>query len=143
MRTTLPVVVAVAALALAAPSLAASPSAWAKSADAICAKYDKEVARVPEPKSLKEAISSTEKLLSFGMKQMQETAKLPRPAADKASIDRLIDYYGQQIDVVKRLVAVLKANDEKKMNAVIAEGNAINAKMDALAKKLGAVGCAK
>jgi hypothetical protein len=137
------IAVAVAALVLTASSFAASPSAWAKSADAICAKHNKEVDKIPAPKTLEQLATSTEKLLAIGIREMNDIAALDRPAADKANIAKLLGYYGQQVAIVKRLIAAVKASDQKKMNAVVAEGNALDAKLKAVEKKLGAVGCAK
>ena len=144
-RAVLPIAAAVAALALAAPSLAAGPSAWAKSADSICKKYEKKIGEISEPKSLKEAIADNEKFLGFRTAQTKEIAKLSRPAADKADIAKLLGYYDQEIDVVKRLIAALKTNDErkneKKMSSIIVEGASIANKRKSIAKQLGAVGC--
>jgi hypothetical protein len=142
-RAVLSVVVGVAsALALATPTLAAAPSSWGKSASAICAGYSAKIDKLPQPKTPQELVTGTKKILAYGIAQLADISKLDRPAAQKAEIGTYLGIYVQQVAVVKRLVVALQAGDQAKANAVYAEGTAINKKMDALVKKLGAARCA-
>lgn len=134
--------VAVGALALAAPSFAASPSEWAKSADKICAKANADVAKLPQPTSTKSLIASTEKFLEIGKRQTSDIAKLKRPAADAAAIAKLVGYYEKQVGVVKGLLDALKHNDLTKAQKLITQGDALDASAKSLVKKLGAKTCA-
>ena len=139
----LPILVAVGALAVAAPSVAgaAGPSAWAKSADAICKQANKDIDAIAEPKNTKELASATEKLLAIGIRQTNDLAKLSRPSSDAKEIGTLIGYYNDQVSVGKKLLAAVKQGDMKKAQAIIESGNATGKKVDALVTKLGAKAC--
>jgi len=134
----------VAAFALAAPSLAlaASPSAWAKAADRICAKANADTDRIKEPKTAKEFVTATEQAIAIGIRQTNALAKLPRPAAQAAAIGRYIAAENELVGIANQLVAALKANDEKKLTALMARGDAVRNPAKALVRRLGAPACA-
>ena len=59
----------------------------------------------------------------------------------KRDIAKLIGYYKQQLGVLRNLLAALKADDQAKAEKIIAQGDAIEGKINATAKKLGASEC--
>jgi len=134
--------VAVGALALAAPTFAASPSEWAKSADKICAKAKSDIDKIAKPTSTKELISSSEKIMKIGKSQTKDLKKLKRPSGDAAAIEKLIGYYEQQVDVVKDLIDAVKHEDKSKLEKTIKKGDELNKSAESLATKLGAKKCA-
>ena len=135
--------VAVGALALAAPSFAASPSEWVKSADKICARTNAEIAKIPQPTSTKTLIASSGTFLAIGKRQTGDLAKLKRPSGDAAAIAKLIGYYEQQVGVVTGLIAALQQDDKAKVQKLVAQGGALDATAKSLVKKLGAKNCAE
>ena len=141
-RPTITSLTVVAALALAAPSFAASTSDWAKSADKICARANADIDKLPQPTSVKSLIASTEKFLEIGKRQTSDLAKLKRPSGDAAAIAKLVGYYEQQVGVVKSLIDALKHGDQAKTQKLITQGDALDASAKSLAKKLGAKTCA-
>ena len=134
---------AVGALACAAPSFAASASDWSKAADRICARTNADIDRIPEPDSTKTLIAATEKILALGARQTSDLAKLKRPSGDATTIAQLVGIYEQQIGIIKTLIAALRRDDQVKAEAVVAQGNALESKAMALARKLGAKKCAE
>ena len=135
----------VAAFALAAPSLAlaASPSAWAKAADRICAKANADTDRIKEPKTAKEFVTATEQAIAIGVRQTNALAKLPRPAAEAAAIGRYIAAQNVLVGIAGQLIAALKANDAKKGTALLKQGEAVRDPAKALVGRLGAPACAE
>ena len=142
-RTAIAPLLAVGALTFAAPSFAAAASDWSKSADRICARTSADIDRIPEPNSTKTLISASEKILELGKRQTSDLAKLKRPPGDAATIAQLVGVYEQQIGVVKALIAALRRDDQVKVKAALAQGNALESKTKALATKLGAKKCAE
>ena len=142
-RLTLTSLVAVGALAFAAPSFAASPSEWAKSADKICAKANAEIEKIAEPTSAKTLIAGTEKVLEIGKRQTSDLAKLKRPSGDASAIAKLIGYYEQQAGVVRSLIDAVKREDKAKLQKLVEQGDELDDKADSLVKKLGAKRCAE
>ena len=142
-RVAIASLLAVAALAFAAPAFAAAVSDWSKSADRICARTNADIDRIPDPDSTKTLISATEKILELGKRQTSDLAKLKRPSGAAATIAQLVGISEQQIGVIKTLIAALRRDDQVKAEAVVAQGNALESKAMALARKLGAKKCAE
>ena len=141
-RSAITSLIVVAALALAAPSFAASTSDWSKAADKICAKAHAEIAKLPQPTSAKSLIASTEKFMEIGKRQTSDLAKLKRPSGDASSIAKLIGYYEQQMGIVKSLIDAIKREDQAKMKKLIDQGDEFDDKAGSLVTKLGAKKCA-
>lgn len=144
-RTVFPLLVVVAGLALAAPSLAlaAAPSAWVKAANKICAQANADTDKIKEPKTAKEFITATGQAIAIGVRQTNALAKLPRPAAEAAAIGRYIASQNELVGIAHQLMAAVKANDEQKVTALIARGDAVRAPAKAIVRKLGAPACAE
>ena len=137
--------VALGVLAMAAPLApaagAASPSAWATAANAICTDAGHRIQDVPRPAADAALAKATQKVLDIIVRQNGRLAKLPRPARDAASIASLLGYYAVQADAIKGIIAGLKKGDLKAVEAMTARGNAVNTKASPLARKLGATSC--
>ncbi len=134
--------VAAGSLAFATPAGAASAADWSKSADAICAKYDKETAKIASPTSSKSLIAASEQLVAIGKRRSSELAKLKRPSGDAAAIGKLLGTFEQQVAMVKSLIDAVKHDDKEKIKQVMAHGSSLNDSAVSLAKKLGARKCA-
>lgn len=146
-RALLPIVLAAGVCAV-APTVAGAASAgtaaaasWSKDANAICKKYGKQIDAIPEPQSYEEAAASTLKIYGIAKKQTAEIGKLAKPSKDARSIDELLGYWKQQLAVVKDMAAAMKKADEKAVAAIMAKGDAIDEKVNALGKKLGIPEC--
>lgn len=141
-RALLPLALACGALALAAPAQSATaPSAWAKAANAVCKNGSAEIDKIKDPETMDQLIAGTQKVLAIATRTTAGIARLPRPAADKVAIGQLVSYYNQQLGVLRNLIAALKANDEVKGEKIIAQGDALESKISALARRLGAGEC--
>lgn len=134
---------ALAALALAAPSFAAAPSAWAVQANAICERTNAAIDKIPSPSTTKELIASTTAALALGVRQTNEIARLPRPAAAQATIAELVAVYRQQVDLVARLIVALRSKGLAGTQKLIAAGDKLHARAVALERRLGAATCTK
>ena len=141
-RALLPLVLACGALAFAAPALSATPTtAWAKSANALCKSASAEIDQIKDPETMADLIKGTQKVLAIASRTTTAMTKLPRPAAQRTDIAKLIGYYNQQLGVLRNLIAALKANDQAKGEKIIAQGDVLEDKINATAKKLGASDC--
>lgn len=134
-------VAAVGALAFAAPACTASPSAWARSADAICVRYGKEAAKIAPPTSSKSLIAASGRLAAIEQRRTSELARLKRPPADAAAIARLIGAFEQQVGTLRSLIDAVKHDDGARIKQVMADGSAQNESTVSLAKRLGAAKC--
>ena len=136
--------VAVAALALAAPSLssAAPPSGWAKAADALCAKANADSKKLPVPKTAKERISVIEQSIVIGDRLATALAKLPRPAHEAAEIAKLVGIYKQAVALLRNVVVALRANDPARVDRELARAGVIGRSFNTSATKLNALRCA-
>ena len=135
--------VVIGALAFAAPTFAAAPSEWAKSADKICATANAELDKIAQPATTKALITASEKFLTIGKRQTDDLAKLKRPSGDAAAIGKVVGIYKQQIGLVKGLIAALKQNDSKKVKTLVTQGDALAAIAATAVKGLGAAKCAR
>ena len=137
--------VAVVALALVAPSLsaAAPPSAWARAADALCAKADADSRKLPVPRTAKQRIATIEKSIVIGNRLADALARLPRPAADAAEIAKLVAIYRQAVALLRNVVTALRANDTARVDKELARASVIGRSFSLSAEKLSALGCAQ
>jgi hypothetical protein len=138
-RAFTPLIVLAAAVAVAAPSFASASSAWSKSAVTICKKAHAEGNKaVPgDPKTTRALLAANEKLLSIDVRLMASLDKLPRPAASKAEITRLLSYYHQELVTIKKLVIALKANKPALAQKLAAQDTVFKEKAIPLEEKLG------
>lgn len=145
-RALLPIVLAAGALLAAAPSVAgaaaaASPSEWAKSANAICLKAQGLVAKVPQPTTSQEEIAAFSTILGYIRQQNDGLRKLPRPKQSASDIATLLSLYDKQAGFIGGIIAGMQSGNASGIEAARRQGNALNPKVLALAKKLGAKYC--
>ena len=145
-RALLPIVLAVGALLAAAPSgagaaAAASPSEWAKSANAICTKTQGLVARVPRPTTVQEETKAFVTILGYIRQQNDGLRKLPRPKQTASDIVTLMSLFDKQAGLIGGIITGMQSGNPSVIEASRRMGNALNPKVLALTKKLGAKDC--
>ena len=145
-RALLPIVLAVGALLAAAPSVAgaataASPSEWAKSANAICTRTQRLVAGVPRPMTQQEETRAFSTILGYIRQQNDGLRKLPRPKQTASDIATLMRLFDKQAGLIGGVIAGMQSGNASAIEASRREGNALNPKVLALTKKLGANDC--
>ena len=144
-RLALSLVVAAAAAALAAPALsaAAPPSAWARSADALCLKANADSSKLPTVNTSKGRIATIEGSIVIGDRLANALAKLPRPAADAAAIAKLVGVYRQAVALMRDVVVAMRVDDSDRLDRDLDRATLISASFSSAAKRLGALHCAQ
>jgi hypothetical protein len=118
-----------------------SQSEFQSQANAICAKYQKQLDALQEPQSLDEIPDLVDQALAVIDQEIEEIEALNPPAELQDDFDRMI----QQADETKKAAGDLseaaKANDQAAVQKALDEGNAASDEADRIAGDLGLDSC--
>lgn len=132
---------AVAATPASAGSTVSLPT-WALQANAICARGNAAIRRLPKPTTTAQAITVVQKQTFWTDWQADKIRALPRPAAQATRISAMVG----EIDVVVRLwrgvLAALKTGDGARASALIGQARPHVTRANTIARALGARTCA-
>ena len=107
-----------AAAALAALALTAcggderlSKPEYLRRADAICAKYERRLAALPEPRTLRDVPAFIERGVPLAKEELAELDELRPPEGDEAEVDRLLAQVRETTAELERLGEAAAARD--------------------------------
>jgi hypothetical protein len=128
-------------LVAAAPALAAPASTWSKAVNAICVQAHQAAEGLNEPLSRSELIVNVQKLVTISTRQVKAIARLPRPAAQAATIARTVTLWNQEVALQKKLVAALRRNDVAAQTRLVRQDGNLGEQIARLETKLGVTEC--
>jgi hypothetical protein len=110
-------------------------------ADAICADANDAIDALPVPQTLDELAVQGEKAVAIAEQQLAKLRALQPPAADQATLNEAYDLIEQQIELIRQVVEAAKAGDTATIDALVAQGEELEAQADAIAQAYGLTEC--
>jgi len=110
-------------------------------ANAICAKYQKQLNAVGAPSSVDEIPDFVEQALAILNKEIAEIGALNPPTDMQTDFDAMIEASNNTKDAADDLSAAAKAGDQAAVQKALDEGNAASKKADQIATQLGLSEC--
>lgn len=111
-------------------------------ANAICAKYDRQIEALGEPASAAELSQFVENAIPIIERGVAELRAVEPPEESEEKYNRMIDGVEDSIPVVRRLADAAEREDQEAIQDALAEGDRIDAESDRLATELGLGNCA-
>ena len=110
-------------------------------ANAICAKYQKQLAALGTPSSIDEIPDLVEQALAILNKEVAEVAALKPPTDMQTEFDAMIEASNNTKDAANDLSQAAKDGDQAAVQNALDEGNAASKKADQIATQLGLDSC--
>ena len=118
-----------------------SQAEFQSQANAICAKYQKQLNELGTPSSLDEIPDLVDKALVILNKEIDEIAALNPPEELQGDFDKMIAASNKTKAAADDLSSAAKASDQAAVQKALEEGNAASAEADQLAGNLGLDSC--
>jgi hypothetical protein len=116
---------------------------YAAKADAICGKYNQQIASFGSPKNLSDLAKVADKTLPVLDHAIKDISKLEPPASEKALSDQWLAQVRNLKDDLREIRDTAKAGNMQGVRAVVPKATEHNAKSNALASQLGMSVCNK
>ena len=110
-------------------------------ANAICAKYQKQLDALGSPTSLEELPDFVDQALGILDKEIAEVSALDPPEELQSDFDKMIAASNRTRAAANDLSSAAKSGDQAAVQKALDEGNAASKDADALAGNLGLSGC--
>jgi hypothetical protein len=118
-----------------------SKAEFQSQANAICAKYQKQLNAIDEPTSLDEIPDLVDQALVILNKEIDEVAALNPPEELQGDFDKMIAASNRTKAAADDLSAAAKSGDQAAVQKALEEGNAASSEADQLAGNLGLSEC--
>jgi hypothetical protein len=118
-----------------------SKAEFQSQANAICAKYQKQLNAIEEPTSLEEIPDLVDQALVILNKEIDEVAALNPPEELQSDFDKMIAASNKTKAAADDLSAAAKSGDQAAVQKALEEGNAASSEADQLAGNLGLSEC--
>lgn len=116
-------------------------NAWARKADAVCARYQRQIEAVPPPSNPAQTRRALRRALVPIRKQERALKKLGPPDDNRAIGLAFIGSIVSARRAIEQIVAALAADDEAAVEAGYANAGAAGARTRSYAQQLGLVSC--
>jgi len=110
-------------------------------ANAICAKYQKQLNALGTPSSVEEIPDLVEQALAILNKEVAEISALNPPTDMQTEFDAMIEASNNTKDAANDLSQAAKDGDQAAVQKALDEGNAASKKADQIATQLGLDSC--
>jgi hypothetical protein len=115
---------------------------YAAKADAVCAKYNKKIKNLGNPRSLADLAAFADKAIPIAQKGNDELRALKPPKDEESTASAWLKQNDKVLDAIKKLRDAAKKNDRKGIEKSLSEGNSANTASNKLARNLGLSTCA-
>ena len=132
----------VAVLATACGEEALSKSEYIAKADAVCAKYDKKLEALPNPKSIQDIGDLADRAIPIVENGIGELKDLNPPDELKDDVDRWLDLNDRELGAFKKLRDAAKKGDTSKTQSIANGISQTEKRADATARRIGLRKCA-
>ena len=112
-------------------------------ADAICADYDRRLARLGNPADIAELGELAARAVPIAREGVAKLHALTPPAELERDVDRWLARNDRNVANIDKLGAAARANDVRRVQAIASHSTANERAADTLAARLGLVACAK
>jgi hypothetical protein len=110
-------------------------------ANAICAKYEKQLRALGSPSSIEEVPDLVDQALEILNKEVDEVAALNPPEELQSDFDKMLAASDKTKAAADDLSAAARAGDQAAMQKALEEGNGASEEADTLATNLGLTEC--
>ena len=110
-------------------------------ANAICAKYEKQLRALGSPSSIDELPDLVDQALEILNKEVAEVAALNPPEELQSDFDKMLAASNKTKEAADDLSTAAKAGDQAGVQKALEEGNAASKEADQLATNLGLTEC--
>ena len=110
-------------------------------ANAICAKYEKQLRALGSPSSIDELPDLVDQALEILNKEVAEVAALNPPEELQSDFDKMLAATNKTKEAADDLSTAAKAGDQAGVQKALEEGNAASKEADAFATNLGLTEC--
>ena len=114
---------------------------YASRADAICAKYNREVGELATPETFSEVADVADRTLTVLGKAIADLKKLNPPVIEKARVDQWLSQIENLEEDLKEIHDAAEARDRQALQAVVPKAEEHNRRTNALAAELGLTVC--
>jgi hypothetical protein len=116
---------------------------FARQADAICAKYNKKLRGLPQPRTLAQLNTFAAKAVPLVRQAAGELHALKPPNDEQRVADAWNKANGDVVTAMEHVRAAVKKTDRTAVTKALAEGNRANDHSNQLARALGMTTCAQ
>ena len=137
---------AILAVAVAAAALVAGcggGDSYAKRADAICAKYNREIRALRQPRTIADISAFTAKAIPIARRGDDELRSLEPPKGDEATARKWLAANDDVVEAIERLGAAARRRDLAGIRKALGEGRRANERAKRLARSLGLRVCSR
>src|SRR4051794_20473498 len=119
-----------------------SKAEYAQQADALCTKYDAELAKLPSPTTLEALARMAAQAKAVAAEGASRLRALQPPAELQKQADEWLALNDKNVDDIEAMRKAAAANDRVKVQEIARDAQRNEAKADKLARKLGLKSCA-
>jgi hypothetical protein len=116
---------------------------YVKRADAICAKYNRRIRALRQPRTVAGISAFTAKAIPIARRGDDELRTLEPPKGDEATARQWLAANDAVVEAIERLGAAARRGDRAGVRKALREGNRANERAKALARRLGLRVCAR
>jgi uncharacterized protein YkuJ len=127
----------------ATPAARVSRARWAKQANAVCARLNRDANELGTPQSREELLATLPQALALADAALAELRALPAPQRDRARVARMLNFFGRFAAREREAVKALEAGDTADFARRTAQAFAVNDRGNRIARALGADQCAE
>jgi hypothetical protein len=114
---------------------------WIEQADAICAEANSRIDAIADPQSAEELATRAEEVIAISEEQLGKLEALTPPPELEPQVGEAIGLIRQQIELVREIATAAVAGDQAQVEAILAEGESLDQRLDALAREIGLTEC--
>ena len=119
-----------------------SKGEYVRAADAICAEYERRLARLPEPRNVEELARLTEQALPIAREGVTRLRGLEPPQELTSRVEEWLERNEENVRTIERMRDAARAGDETRVQELASAGADNEAEADRLARALGLRACA-
>jgi hypothetical protein len=116
---------------------------YAKRADAICAKYNRQIRALRQPRTIAGISAFTAKAIPIARRGDDELRSLEPPKGDEATAKKWLAANEDVVEAIERLGAAARRDDRAGIRKALREGNRANERAKRLARQLGLRVCSR
>lgn len=120
-----------------------SQAEYVKQADAICARYEKRLAALPQPESTADVKTLVDKGLPIAREGNTELKELKPPEDLEAKVDQWHERNDRNLELIEDLGQAAEDGDEERIQTLASEAEENEGEADRLASEIGLKDCAE
>jgi hypothetical protein len=120
-----------------------SRSDYVERADAICAEYDRRLARLPQPNSIEDVAELAERALPIAREGVRELRALAPPEELEPQVERWLERNDENLERMEGLRDAALEGNETRVQRIASAATENEREADTLARQIGLRDCAR